>query len=111
MNENSPNLNKELYQMMIFNIIDLYQLIAQNSKIKESKYYLLDIIIYFINKSLNLESEKAICKNEDMVKYYITLFSVNKKILEDKAKIGNIYSNIFIYNPFLLTCLTIYLIK
>ena len=110
-NENSPNLNKELYQMMIFNIIDLYQLIAKNNKIKENKYYLLDIIIYFINKSLNIESEKIICKNEDMTNYYITLFSVNKKILEDKIKIGNIYSNIFIYNPFLIKCLTIYLIK
>ena len=44
-------------------------------------------------------------------KYYITLFSIDKKILEEKSKIGNIYSNIFIYNPFLLTCVTIYLIK
>ena len=59
-NENSPNLNKELYQMMIFNIIDLYQLIAKNNKIKENKYYLLDIIIYFINKSLNIENQKKL---------------------------------------------------
>ena len=110
-NENSPELNKDLYQKMIFNVLDLYKLIAQNNKIKESKYYLLDIIIYFINKSLNIESEKTICKNEDMTKYYITLFSVNEKILLDKSKIGNIYSNIFIYNPTLLVYLTIYLIK
>ena len=110
-NENSPNLNKELYSLMINNILELYKTIDTNDKIKNNKYYLLDIIIYFINKSLNINSPNIIYKNEDFVKYYIYLFSVDEKILTDETKTRNICSNIYIYNPFLLTIISIFLIQ
>ena len=112
-NENSPSLNKELFKLMIDNTLDLYKLISKNTILKDSKYYFLDIIVYFINKSLNIDSPKDICKNEDLKNYYITLFSIDEKILFDETKNNNnnIFSNIFIYNPLLFVNILIYLIK
>ena len=78
---------------------------------EENNFYFLDILTYFINKSLNLEFSNNTYKNEDLMKYYISLLSIDEKKLFDKSKIRNIYSNIFIYSPFLLIIILKYLIK
>ena len=41
----------------------------------------------------------------------MTLFNIDQKILSDESKAEYLYSNIFIYNPLLLTTITAYLIK
>ena len=110
-NENSLDLNKELFQLMITNILDLYKLIAQNNKLKDRQFFLFDIIIFFINKSLNINSTKEILTSDDMTKYYMNLLSIDEIIITDETKTRTMYSNIFIYNPFLLTTILIYLIK
>ena len=110
-NNNSPTLNKELFQLMITNTLDLYKLIAENKKLKEHNFYFSDILIYFINKSLNIELSNDINKNADLMKYYITLLSIDEKKLFDESKIKNICTNIFIYNPFFIINILKYLIS
>ena len=109
-NNNSPSLNVEQFQLIINNILDLYKLIAENKNLNERKKYILDIIIYFINESLNIKPEKKY-NIDDFIKYYMTLFNIDQKILSDESKAEYLYSNIFIYNPLLLTTITAYLIK
>ena len=112
-NINSPDIEKSNFELIINNILALYKLIDENKEINKDKNYFSDLIIFLIDKSLNIDIKQKMNnfyeeKNKlikeykyDFRKYYINLFSINENILDEKSY-KNIYSNIFIKNPYLI---------
>ena len=54
-NINAPVLEKQYFERIIYNLISLYKLVNDNIK-NENINYLMDIIIFLINKALNINS-------------------------------------------------------
>ena len=113
-NINSINLEVQYYQQVINNILILYNLINDNKIINEKKNYFCDIIIFFINKALNIRqlikkkediinSDKILFESKnDIYKYYINILAIDEKNILDNSNFNNIYSNICLQNPFLI---------
>ena len=121
-NINAPLLEKQQFELLINNILSLYKLILENKKINEKKNYFFYILIFLVNKSLNVklsnktkeennDNNKQLQNNNDLYKYYINLYSIDEKKISDNSNCKNLYSNIYIYNPYLLTTILNYLIE
>ena len=123
-NVNSPILEKQHFKLIINNILSLYKLISENKKLNEKNHYFFDIIIFFINKSLNLKpnqkineekdkksavNKKKIDKIDNFYKYYINYFNIDENLISDNSIYKNLYSNIYIQNPYLLINLLCFL--
>ena len=103
-NINAPVLEKQYFERIIYNLISLYKLVNDNIK-NENINYLMDIIIFLINKALNINSltnKNNLNKENDLYSYYINLFSIDEKVISEYSNYKNLYSNICIQNPYLL---------
>ena len=116
-NINAPVLEKQYFKLLIRNILTLYKSIFENKNLNEKKNYFLDIIIFLINMSLNLKQNKKIneekdkkttynkdnINNDDLYQYYLNYFCIDENLLSDSSNYKNLYSNVCVQIPFLLT--------
>ena len=99
--ENSPQLNNQKFQNMIYNIIYFYTTYPLSEK-KDN--YFLDIIKFLLNKSFNLDdsdNSKSL-SNVDFISFYINKYQININSLNE---IKNIYSNLYIHCPSIIILL------
>ena len=116
-NNYSPNHLKKIFKSIINNVIKFYSIFPEDDNIK--KFYFLDIIKYFIDKSINFEISKnknqkniQIQKDErlseeDFTSFYIDKYRIDKDLLEDNIdnKNKSIISNFCIQSPLFLLSL------
>ena len=113
----SPINLKKKFKSIIDNLIKFYSIFPEDNRNKN--LYFLDIIKYFIDKSINLEfskdkNEKNIqiqkeesLSEEDFTSFYIDKYKIDKDLLKDNddKKNKSIISNFCIQSPLLILSL------
>ena len=106
-----PTLEIGNFELIINNILALYKLVNDNENLNKNMNYFCDIILFLVNKSLNITEKPKKTENtekpmeinqKDFEKYYINLFSIDEKNILNNQNNKINYSNICLQNPYLI---------
>ena len=113
-NITSPKLKLEHFNKIINDVFNFMQYITKNN-IPNNEYYLFDIIIYFIDKALNLTTNNnnikidQYIKDQNITSYYINKFKIPNNLIENNIKVH--VSNFFVHSHVIIITLLKALLK